>query len=273
MIARLERHGSVLLVLPESFERGMRFCMCLDPRQISNLLQICDAFTQGIATCTAKWRISLMSSEGQRYRADIDGLRAIAIALVIGFHAFPEWVPGGFIGVDIFFVISGFLITSPIVDGLHSKQFSFAAFYRRRIRRIFPALLLVLAICFVVGWYLLLADEFAALSRHIAAGAGFVSNLQLWSEAGYFDPAAESKPLQHLWSLGIEEQFYIFWPLALYHFYRSGIPLAILFASITGLSFLANVVLIGNDAIAAFYSPVMAGMGALRWRVAGYPFA
>src|SRR5262245_60881867 len=120
-----------------------------------------------------------MSAEGTQYRAEIDGLRAIAIVLVIGFHAFPEWVPSGFIGVDIFFVISGFLITSLIIEGLKRKQFSFAVFYRRRIRRIFPALLLVLAICLVAGWYLLLEDEFTALTRHIAAGAGFVSNLQL----------------------------------------------------------------------------------------------
>lgn len=91
-----------------------------------------------------------------RYRPDVDGLRAVAILLVVGFHAFPEWLPGGFIGVDIFFVISGFLITSIIVEALQRKQFSFAEFYARRGRRIFPALLVVLAFCFVAGWYLLL---------------------------------------------------------------------------------------------------------------------
>ena len=201
-------------------------------------------------------RRSAVSLPDPRYRADIDGLRAVAILLVVGFHAFPEWIPAGFIGVDIFFVISGFLITSIIVDGLQHKQFGFAAFYARRARRIFPALLLVLALCFIAGWYLLLTDEFTALARHIAAGAGFVSNLQLWSESGYFDRAAESKPLQHLWSLGIEEQFYILWPLALYLVYRCGIPFIVLFASITGFSFLANIALIGHDPVEVFYSPV-----------------
>ena len=138
-----------------------------------------------------------------KYRPDIDGLRAIAVLAVVGFHAFPTWVKGGFVGVDIFFVISGFLISSIILGGLQKNRFSFAEFYRRRIRRIFPALILVLSCCAAFGWFALLADEYTQFGRHLAAGAGFVSNFALWHESGYFDAAAETKPLLHLWSLGI----------------------------------------------------------------------
>lgn len=150
-----------------------------------------------------------------KYRADIDGLRAIAILSVVGYHAFPSWVKSGFIGVDIFFVISGFLISTIIFDNLEHNNFRFIEFYSRRIKRIFPALLLVLIASFSFGWQILLADEFKQLSKHIIGGAGFISNFVLMRESGYFDNLAETKPLLHLWSLAIEEQFYIFWPLLL----------------------------------------------------------
>ncbi|MGC2165385.1 MAG: acyltransferase, partial [Gallionella sp.] len=144
-----------------------------------------------------------------KYRTDIDGLRAIAVLCVIGFHAFPNWLKGGFVGVDIFFVISGFLISSIIVNSLDQGTFSFAEFYARRVKRIFPALILVMASCFVFGWFALLPDEYKQLGKHIASGATFISNFTFWQEAGYFDKSTDSKPLLHLWSLGIEEQFYI----------------------------------------------------------------
>src|SRR5260221_3072358 len=137
------------------------------------------------------------------YRADIDGLRAIAVLSVVACHAFPSLVKGGFIGVDIFFVISGFLISTVILRSLERSSFSFNEFYGRRIRRIFPALLIVLTAVYALGWNLLLADEFKQLGKHIAGGAGFVSNLMFWNESGYFDNAAETKPLLHLWSLGV----------------------------------------------------------------------
>ena len=163
------------------------------------------------------------------YRPDVDGLRALAVLAVLGYHAFPGAVPGGFVGVDVFFVISGFLITGIILDELGRGRFTFTGFYWRRIRRIFPALILVLAACLALGWRVLLPDEFAQLGKHVAAGAAFVSNIALWRESGYFDAAAELKPLLHLWSLGIEEQFYIFWPLLLAWFVRkkAGIVLSI----------------------------------------------
>ena len=116
---------------------------------------------------------------------------------------------GGFIGVDIFFIIWGFLISTIIFSNLDSGNLSFVEFYSRRIKRIFPALLLVLLACFAAGWFVLLADEYKQLGKHIAGAAGFVSNLLFWQESGYFDNAADTKPLLHLWSLGIEEQFYI----------------------------------------------------------------
>ena len=102
-----------------------------------------------------------------KYRADIDGLRAIAVLAVVGFHAFPYWVQGGFIGVDIFFVISGFLISSIIFENLHRDSFSFIEFYSRRIKRIFPALIIVLTASFVIGWFVLFADEYKQLGKHI----------------------------------------------------------------------------------------------------------
>lgn len=149
------------------------------------------------------------------YRPDIDGLRGIAVLAVIGFHAFPDYFPGGFIGVDVFFVISGFLITSIILRQLRDGTFTFSGFYARRIRRIFPALLIVLTVCLLFGGLVLLPDELEELGKHVGSAAGFFSNFTLWGETGYFNRAAELKPLLHLWSLGIEEQFYLLWPLML----------------------------------------------------------
>lgn len=149
------------------------------------------------------------------YRPDIDGLRAIAVLAVVAFHAFGTVLPGGFIGVDVFFVISGYLIATILFTQLEQGCFSLMGFYARRIRRIFPALLLVLFASYGLGWLTLLPGEDQQLGKHIAAGAGFVANLALWREAGYFDNSAETKPLLHLWSLSVEEQFYILWPLLL----------------------------------------------------------
>ncbi|MDN5780797.1 MAG: acyltransferase, partial [Luteimonas sp.] len=139
------------------------------------------------------------------YRPDIDGLRAIAVLAVLGFHGFPTWVHGGFVGVDIFFVISGFLISGIIFSSMaKASGFNYVEFYSRRIRRIFPALFLVLAATYAIGWFTLLSDEFRSLGKHTFAGAFFVSNILNWSEAGYFDASSETKPLLHLWSLGVE---------------------------------------------------------------------
>jgi peptidoglycan/LPS O-acetylase OafA/YrhL len=189
------------------------------------------------------------------YRSDIDGLRAIAVLSVVGFHAFPNWIKGGFIGVDIFFVISGFLISIIILGSLERNEFSFAAFYSRRIKRIFPALLLVLSACYAFGWFALLADEYKQLGKHIAGGAGFVSNFILWNENGYFDNSAETKPLLHLWSLGIEEQFYIIWPSLLWLAWKLRLNLLTVILAVAAISFALNIGKVHSDAAAAFYSP------------------
>jgi peptidoglycan/LPS O-acetylase OafA/YrhL len=151
-----------------------------------------------------------------KYRPDIDGLRAVAVLGVLFFHAFPLHLPGGFVGVDIFFVISGFLISGIILTGLEGGRFSFMGFYSRRIRRIFPALVLVCAACLAFGWFCLMPTAFSRLGRHVLGGATFVSNFVVLRESGYFDLAAMRKPLRHLWSLGIEEQYYLVWPALLF---------------------------------------------------------
>jgi peptidoglycan/LPS O-acetylase OafA/YrhL len=190
-----------------------------------------------------------------KYRPDIDGLRALAVLSVVAFHAYPKSVKGGFIGVDIFFVISGYLISTIIFENLYRGTFSFTDFYTRRIKRIFPALLLVLTACLLFGWFILLADEFNQLGKHVAAGASFISNLVFWDEAGYFDNAADTKPLLHLWSLGIEEQFYLVWPLILWLAWKFRLNLLIITILFAITSFALNINVIKSDEIAAFYSP------------------
>src|SRR5258708_23358705 len=145
------------------------------------------------------WPMS--SSPSSRYRPDIDGLRAIAVMLVVNFHAFPAAMPGGFIGVDIFFVISGFLITSIILRELDQQRFSLLAFYNRRIRRIFPALIVVLCATLVLGCLWMLPAAYAQLSADIGARAAFLSNFALLSQSGYFAVESSTEPLLHLWSL------------------------------------------------------------------------
>lgn len=191
-----------------------------------------------------------------KYRRDVDGLRAIAVASVVLFHVFPNWLPGGFVGVDIFFVISGFLISRIIWDGLTEGQFSYLDFYRRRIMRIFPALALVLAATLVAGWALLFWDEFARLGKHTLAGAFFFSNFSLWNEGGYFDIAVERKPLLHLWSLSIEEQFYLVWPLILVAWWRLRLPFSWIAVPLGLASFALSVWLTAGEPTAAFYNPL-----------------
>ena len=190
-----------------------------------------------------------------KYRPDIDGLRAVAVLSVVAFHAFPSGMKGGFIGVDVFFVISGFLISTIIFENLERGTFSFTEFYARRVRRIFPSLSVVLLTCIGVGWLVLFPDELNQLGKHIIAGAGFVSNLVLWSEAGYFDNSAETKPLLHLWSLGIEEQFYIIWPLFLWFLWKRNFNSITFTVSIAFISFYLNIKGVKPDPVATFYSP------------------
>jgi peptidoglycan/LPS O-acetylase OafA/YrhL len=197
----------------------------------------------------------MLSSPSSKYRPDIDGLRAIAVMLVVIFHAFPEAMPGGFIGVDIFFVISGFLITGIIVRELDQKRFSLLAFYNRRIRRIFPALIVVLCVTLVLGWLWMLPTAYAQLSSDVFASAAFFANIALLLQSGYFDIESAKKPLLHLWSLGIEEQFYLVWPLLLMLVARLRLRMLTAVSVVGIASFVLNVALIGSNPVATFYLP------------------
>ncbi|MFA6226943.1 MAG: acyltransferase family protein [Candidatus Paceibacterota bacterium] len=196
-----------------------------------------------------------MSDTLLNYRKDIDGLRALAVLLVIIFHAFPTILAGGFIGVDIFFVISGYLISGIILKALENNQFSYIDFYRRRIKRIFPSLILVLIACLIAGWFLLFSGEYASLGKNIASGAGFIANIIYWLESGYFDISSTLKPLIHLWSLGVEEQFYILWPILLVFIYKKikRIPQTIFIILL--ISFFLNIYLGFKSPATAFYLP------------------
>src|SRR6185437_11564090 len=150
-----------------------------------------------------------------RYRADIDGLRAIAVLLVVASHLHVAHFAGGYIGVDVFFVISGYLISSNIVPQIRAGSFSLTDFYLRRIRRIFPALIVMLAATIPLAWRFLFPTEMVEYARSLLAAVFACSNTLLWSWGGYFASQNELKPLLHTWSLGVEEQFYLLFPLCL----------------------------------------------------------
>jgi peptidoglycan/LPS O-acetylase OafA/YrhL len=190
------------------------------------------------------------------YRADIDGLRAAAVALVVGFHAFPAVISGGFVGVDVFFVISGYLITGLILDRQATGRFSIKDFYVRRARRILPALGTVITATLVIGWFVLLPVAYEKLGLHALAGSLFFPNLIFWSEAGYFDVAAKAKPLLHLWSLGIEEQFYMIWPALLIAVRRWRANTTLILCAFAALSLIYSSIEVFSNTVAAFYSPL-----------------
>ena len=199
---------------------------------------------------------SFEKKHAHAYRPDIDGLRAIAILAVIFFHAFPSKLKGGFVGVDIFFVISGFLISSIIMRDVDEGRFSFMRFYINRVKRIFPALIFVLTGCFLFGYYALLSDEFSSLGKHIASGLGFIQNITLYLESGYFDKSSDLKPLLHLWSLGVEEQFYLIFPVLLIVAWRFRSRVFNIIILCAVLSFVLNIVTVQHDAVSAFFLPL-----------------
>ncbi|HLC08803.1 MAG TPA: acyltransferase family protein, partial [Methyloceanibacter sp.] len=194
-----------------------------------------------------------------RYRPDIDGLRAIAIATVVLFHLGINAVPGGFVGVDIFFVISGYLITRLIVEQLRQGRFSFWDFYARRTRRIYPALFVLIPVVLLVGYFVLTPGEYQDLGRSAIFSSAFLANVYFWLNTGYFDQAAATMPLLHLWSIGVEEQFYIIWPMTLvlvWRFARMG-QNATLMALVAATVLLAILCIVwtGFDSKSAFYLP------------------
>ncbi|MFT8719963.1 MAG: acyltransferase family protein [Acetobacter sp.] len=195
------------------------------------------------------------SNQRRGWRADIDGLRAIAVLSVVFYHVFPALVPGGFVGVDAFFVISGFLITGHLFDHYNKGRTSLLDFYLRRICRLLPALLCVLSGTLILGFFTLLPVEFAGLGKDVSAASLFVPNVLLWHEQGYFDRAAALKPLLHLWSLGVEEQFYLIWPLVLMGICWLRARRMWVFTGVFVLSFLLSYFFSFTDPEAGFYLP------------------
>lgn len=188
------------------------------------------------------------------YRPEIDGLRAIAILSVLIYHAGFDWLPGGFLGVDIFFVISGYLITRLILIDFSAGTFSYVQFYLRRAKRILPALLFVLMITLLLGYLVLLPTEYFDLSRSALSVVLFVSNIFFWTESGYFDGASQLKPLLHTWSLSLEEQYYILFPVLLsFLVVREKRTIVSILAIMTALSFGFSIMVRDIDPMANFY--------------------
>ena len=193
------------------------------------------------------------------YRADVDGLRAIAVLSVVLFHAFPSLLTGGFIGVDIFFVISGYLITGLMMrEHGQSGHVRLGGFYIRRTRRIFPALILMLVTSLAIGWIALTSNEFKQFGKYMAGGAVFLDNFLFWRDAGYFDNKPEVKPMLHLWSLGVEEQFYLMWPVLLAILLKLQLRRWALWAAlcIVAASLFYAQIKLRVDPVGAFYSPL-----------------
>jgi peptidoglycan/LPS O-acetylase OafA/YrhL len=192
---------------------------------------------------------------GFKYRPDIDGLRAVAILSVLFFHLRPWRVPGGFVGVDVFFVISGYLISAIVFAEIASGRFSILGFYERRVRRIFPALFVMLILVTAVITYFLLPSELVDYSKSVIAAATSSSNFYFWRHSGYFD-APLSKPLLHTWSLAVEEQFYILFPIFLLiarRFFARHLKHAVVFLLFASLA--ASVVAVHYNPTTAFYMP------------------
>ena len=175
------------------------------------------------------------------HRDDIDGLRAVSVGAVVIAHLGATWLPGGFVGVDVFFVISGYLITGILARDLDGGRFSFLDFYERRLRRLYPALLAMLAVTAPIAWYLFLVRDLKAFGLSLAWTPLFASNFVFMGQTGYFDPDAATKPLLHTWSLGVEEQYYLLFPLLLVGAKRFGVARLPVVAGLVAVSFLASV--------------------------------
>ena len=191
------------------------------------------------------------------WRNDITGLRALAVLPILIYHAFPQLIPGGFFGVDVFFVISGFLISSIIFRNIQNGTFSYLSFYDKRIKRIIPNLLLLLTFVMLVGYFLLFSPDYNNLGRHVYSSAGFIENFRLLSEVDYFTEDALRKPLLHLWSLAIEEQFYIFFPLLSVFLWRVKPSVKLMgFFIIAVITLSFTMCLVIHDKSYAFYFPL-----------------
>ncbi len=189
------------------------------------------------------------------YRPEIDGLRALAVLAVVAFHA-DGIVSGGFVGVDVFFVISGFLITSLIVRALEQGTFSLLEFWERRVRRLFPALLVVVIACTIAGFALMVPEHFAEFGQSVVAQGLLISNVYFWRQSGYFETASEFQPLLHTWSLAVEEQFYLAFPFLLLLVFKRGRRLALITITLlSGASLILSGYAAHHDPPAAFFLP------------------
>lgn len=195
--------------------------------------------------------------EVHRFRGDIQGLRALAIVPVVIYHAIESWMPGGFVGVDIFFVISGYLITSILTRDLENNSFSIVGFYQRRVKRLFPALFVVLLFTLILGVILLPPDDLEGVAKASIATTLFGSNILFWRTTDYFAEQAEMMPLLHTWSLSVEEQFYFAFPIILWviHRYLPSYLKSLLWAG-AAISLFVCVWLLESSPSAAFYLPV-----------------
>ncbi|MGJ8662107.1 MAG: acyltransferase family protein [Marinicella sp.] len=189
------------------------------------------------------------------YRPEIDGLRALSVLVILFFHAGFEWASGGFVGVDVFFVISGYLITRNICHDIELKRFSFSEFYIRRIKRLFPALFFTLLVTLVVGYLLFSPADLARLGQSVQYAVVSLANFFFWTEAGYFNDSSELKPLLHTWSLAVEEQYYLLWPallVAVTKINKKGLLITLLLVALV-VSLLLNMVYIKDSPTAVFF--------------------
>lgn len=228
--------------------------------------------TNGLPTTVLQGSHGSVTRSKLTYRPELDAFRAIAVMCVVGFHFFSDRVPGGYIGVDIFFVLSGFLISSQIYIDLEAKNFHIGHFIARRIRRIFPALLVVTSFVYGAGALLLFADGFQELRKTLIQGLAFYINFSLAHSVNYFAVAVEKAPLLHLWSLSIEEQFYLFFPLLALFFWRRHFTFVLIF--LIAASFVVNVLNVKAEPTATFYLPfgriweLLAGAALARYEFA-----
>lgn len=206
-----------------------------------------------------------------KYRPEIDGLRALAVIPVVLFHAGFEYFEGGFIGVDVFFVISGYLITRILIKELESNSFSFLKFYERRARRILPALFLIIIICLPFAWSWMTPSQLLDFSKSVMAVSLFSSNILFWRQSGYFEAASDEKPLLHTWSLAVEEQYYFLFPVFLYLMFRFHKDKILITISFVALVSLTTSELVSHKSINAnFYLPITRAWELLAGSITAY---
>jgi peptidoglycan/LPS O-acetylase OafA/YrhL len=209
------------------------------------------------------------------YMPHLDGLRAVSVLAILTFHLRPDWLPGGFLGVDIFFIISGFLITSLLLDEVQNHgRIDFLRFYRRRFKRLFPSFILVILLTIIAAYILFDQQKFISVAKTALVSVFGISNLYFYKTASYFDLSSIEKPLLHIWSLSVEEQFYFIWPLILFVTYRFFLRSSKKYYLLMGILFLITIYFNLNHPVATFYLPFFrfyefllgAGLALFPWK-------